>query len=722
MAPRGESAYEFGPFLLIPVDRVLLREGQRVPLTPKAFETLLTLVQNAGHIVTKEILINRVWPDTNVQEDSLTFNISTLRKVLGCHESGQQYIHTEHKLGYRFVAPVKVLPPASTDSAFSSNLNPDGTGMSPGVATPPPGGRKAVRDELSRIRPLMKWAAMGLALLAVAATTVWLATPPPAPKTVKCDTITSDGREKRQELATDGERVYFIEQLPTGWVIAQVSAFGGEPVPIAGTPKRSQITDLSLDHRDLLVLEGGEFGPGTLKVVPLPAGSARRLGNIRAYSACWSPDGATLAYTTDGGIYLGDRDGSNSRRIVSMSGQLIRLHWSPDGRRLYFTRSDPSGDSFWEVERDGKGLNCLFPGFLSGFSDSYGLWARNGEYLIATSMCAGRVMPAAVRLSSGPFGRRWGQPACLGFGPQDLGVTALSPDGSRLFGVGNPPRHPQMEEYDSRTREFKPFLPHISADYADFSKDGQRVAYVTGENEVTGAHSLWISQVDGSHKVQITKPPLMAQLPRWSPDGKWVAFMGKNPGQPWRVRVVSADGGPYEPVTSVNDEEGTLTWSPDSAQLAFGGMIQPPERTAGKLVIHVFNLTTRQLSDVPGSEGLWTARWSPDGRYIAALTKDSSSLMLFDSRTAQWMKIATMAQIPDLVWSRHEKALYFNGEPTVGERYVYRVKIPGGQIERLASLNGRTDWDWLGLTPDDCPLIARDASAREIFALTVNWP
>ena len=107
MTPGADRAYEFGPFLLDAGERVLLCQGQRVPLTPKVFETLLILVENAGHVVPKEDLFKRVWPDTIVQEDSLTFNISNLRKTLGHYVDGQEFIHTEPKLGYRFVAPVK---------------------------------------------------------------------------------------------------------------------------------------------------------------------------------------------------------------------------------------------------------------------------------------------------------------------------------------------------------------------------------------------------------------------------------------------------------------------------------------------------------------------------------------------------------------------------------------------------------------------------------------
>ncbi len=722
MTHGGESIYEFGPFLLNAAERILLCQGERVPLPPKVFETLLALVENSGHVVQKEALFKRLWPDTVVQEDNLTFNISSLRKILGQYGNGEQFIQTEPKLGYRFVVPVKLTMPASSLADAAPEMDSSGMGTSPRTAAVLPSDHGPIRNEGSYVRRLVKGATLGLVLLMVVATTVWLATPLPEPKVQEYDQITNDGREKRGDLATDGARVYFIEQAPAGWVIAQVSASGGEPVPLASTPKDSQITDISPDHRDLLVVENREFAPGTLEDVPLLGGEPRRVGNLRAYSASWSPDARTLAYTTDGGLFLCSPDGSGSNRIVALSGQLNGVHWSPSGSQLCFTRFDPSGESLWEVGRDGNGLRCLNPKILSGPGDSYGLWTPNEEYLITRSLCGDHDMPAALRVSSPLFSRNSGQPACLGFGPLDLFVSAISPDSSRLFGMGRRVNHAQMEAYDAHTREFRPYLPNVSAEYADFSRDGRRIAYVSGEKEITGAENLWISQTDGSHKVRITQSPLRAQLPRWSPDGKWIAFMGEDPGHGWRVRVVSVDGGSYAPVTPFNDEEGAPTWSPDSDQVAFGGMTQPSARTKGRLIIHILNLKTRQLTDLPGSEGLWTARWSPDGRYIAALTKDSRNLMLFDFRAARWTKLATLAQIPDLVWSRREAAIYFNGELTAGDPAVFRMKVPSGQLERLASLKGRTESDWLGLTPDDSPLIARSTSAREIYAMAVNWP
>lgn len=107
MNSTSNSSYEFGPFLLNSGERLLVRDGQAVILTPKAFETLLLLVENSGHVLTKEQMLTKLWPDTFVEEANLTNNISILRRALGDDPEGRQYIKTVPRLGYRFEAAVK---------------------------------------------------------------------------------------------------------------------------------------------------------------------------------------------------------------------------------------------------------------------------------------------------------------------------------------------------------------------------------------------------------------------------------------------------------------------------------------------------------------------------------------------------------------------------------------------------------------------------------------
>lgn len=130
MPPKSEHLFEFGTFRLDPGERLLLRAGEPVPLTPKAFDLLLVLVKDAGHLLEKEALMKAVWPDSFVEENNLADNISRLRKALNDGENGQRFIETVPKRGYRFVADVK-----ETNGATSASVE---TPVSAEFPTAPP--------------------------------------------------------------------------------------------------------------------------------------------------------------------------------------------------------------------------------------------------------------------------------------------------------------------------------------------------------------------------------------------------------------------------------------------------------------------------------------------------------------------------------------------------------------------------------------------------------
>src|SRR2546423_645149 len=107
MSRQVRHLYEFGPFRLDPEKPCLWRNGEPVPLTPKAVETLLVLIQQNGKLVEREALMSAIWPDTFVEDGNLNFNVSMLRKALGTDEGGEQYIQTVPRHGYRFSADVR---------------------------------------------------------------------------------------------------------------------------------------------------------------------------------------------------------------------------------------------------------------------------------------------------------------------------------------------------------------------------------------------------------------------------------------------------------------------------------------------------------------------------------------------------------------------------------------------------------------------------------------
>jgi len=116
--------YEFGPFRLDTAERLLLRNGEEVSITPKVFDLLIVLVENSGHIFEKDELMKAIWPDATVEETNLTRNISTLRRALGESQDRRQYIETIPWRGYRFVASVREAPNNNTETPITAAPSP----------------------------------------------------------------------------------------------------------------------------------------------------------------------------------------------------------------------------------------------------------------------------------------------------------------------------------------------------------------------------------------------------------------------------------------------------------------------------------------------------------------------------------------------------------------------------------------------------------------------
>jgi Tol biopolymer transport system component len=219
---------------------------------------------------------------------------------------------------------------------------------------------------------------------------------------------------------------------------------------------------------------------------------------------------------------------------------------------------------------------------------------------------------------------------------------------------------------------------------------------------------------------QLIDAPAETEGVTWSPDGKRLAFLARLNGKHLRIFLARPDGSSPEPITPDDDEQGLPSWSPDSRQLAFGDV--PPEfgMATGSEVLHVYDLETRRVTDVPGSRGLWTARWSPDGRYLAALTIDTQMmLMLHDMKTRVWRALPDANHINNPSWSHDSKFIYYDTEG--GPRLLRRVRIADGHVEDLMDLvDYLVEVPWSGLAPDDSPLILHDTGSVNMYALTLR--
>jgi Tol biopolymer transport system component len=531
-------------------------------------------------------------------------------------------------------------------------------------------------------------------------------------------------------IASDGARVYFNERTENGTrhTLVQGSVGGGQVVTIP-TPFRSALLlHVSPDGSRLLVREFDHAQvEGPLWVIPTVGEAPHRLGAIVAHDAAWSPDGKRVVFACREKLYVAASDGSDARQLATIPGRAFWVRWSPDGARLRFTLLDPQNSirSIWEVSTGGHGLQPLPVGRGEHDLDCCGEWSPDGRHFFFSRFRDNRADIWIIRERSGLFGETATPPAQLTSGP--LHFTAVVPtrqDGRLLAigahrgktGIGGLSRGENLR-FDSVRREFVPYEAGGRAGWFAFSRDGEWVAYV----EYRETTILWRSRVDGSDRVQLTQPPRRVLLPRWSPDGGRIAFMGRMPGKPWRINTIPAEGGEPQSVLQEDRAESDPDWAPDGASLMFG---RPPDYLADSSVpnaIFLLDLRSMNFATLPDSDGLFSSRWSPSGRYVAAMTLDQAVLRLFDFSSGAWTELGRFKTVHNPAWSRDERFLYFE---VVDEASIYRLRISDRSLERVARLDdvwkSRSGYCvFEGLTPDDSPLVSCNRFDSEIYAL--DW-
>jgi eukaryotic-like serine/threonine-protein kinase len=562
------------------------------------------------------------------------------------------------------------------------------------------------------------WAAAALAVLVLAAVSVWMLFPVPPPRITGSTQITRDGWAKGQ-LATDGSRIYFTEAAEGHFVLAEVSVTGGEVSKIPTPFQNVSIGDISPDHSQLLIASfEGSSTEAPIWALPLPSGSPRRLGDVTALWAGWSSDGNQIIYAKGSSLYLAKSDGTQSRLLVSVDGTPYYARFSPDGTRIRFTvkSRDRVAASLWEVRADGSRLHPLLSQWHAVPAACCGEWTPSGRnyVFVGGTISAFNLfsLPEQTRI----FRKPSSVPAQLTAGPLLFYSLMPSNDGKKLF-VNATQQRAQLVRFDPASHQFLPYLSGISATDLAFSPDGQWVAYVT-----VPEGCLWRSRLDGTDRRQLTYSPTQAVLPVWSPDGSRIVYNSFTVGGPWAAKVVSSQGGASEDLFPKGEGGVDFNWSADGKQIIFSS---GPEHEPSN--IQVFDLSSRQFSTFPGSQGLFSPRLSPDGRYLAALTRDSTTLMLYDFHTRKWSKWLTeRGNISYPSWTKDSAYIYFDNFLTEHPT-ARRVKVRASQSEELFSLSelprfqGMVGGAWSGLSPDNFRLYARDLSTQEIYALDFEF-
>src|SRR5262249_4498028 len=222
------------------------------------------------------------------------------------------------------------------------------------------------------------------------------------------------------------------------------------------TPFRNvAVYDISPDRSQLLAVDSviaKPFEERQLWVLPLPTGSPRRLSNIEAHSAAWSPDGR-IAFAKGSDIFFAKPDGTDVNKLVTVSGLPSRLAFSPDGRRLRFTLLGQDSLSLWEVRTDGSDLHPVLPARRDPPAECCGVWSGDGRYYFFERYNPPVSNIWVLREPTGLFGRRPSEPFQLTTGPMSLDFFTSSPDGKKLYADGSILRG-ELVVYDLKVHQF----------------------------------------------------------------------------------------------------------------------------------------------------------------------------------------------------------------------------------------------------------------------------
>src|SRR5215469_4073595 len=418
----------FDRFRIDTVRRLLWSDGNVLPIPPKAFETLLVLVRHRGRVVSKDDLMRLVWQDASVEENNLSQNISLLRKTLGEKRDSHRYLVTIPGKGYCFVGEVIEEPPSQPPSASELQEEKARTEK-----------EFTASSKLARARAWL--IAIGTIVLVLSIAYFFRPALPP-PRVSGYTQITHDGQQKSFDgeviatVLTDGPRIYVQENVDGRFVVAQVSASGGETVPISTPLPNVALYGISPDGAELLVgsFERTEENLG-LWTIPLLGGSPRSLG-LSAADATWMPNG-DLLFSHDNHLYVQAKGTQSTRPFLGVSGLPYWLRWSPDGSVLRFTVQGGGAlrPSLWEASADGSRVHPMV--LNSGIANvSRGCWSPDGKYFVFQARGANGPDIWAAREKGDWFHKVSHQPLRLTAGPLQFRSPQVSADGKRIFVVG----------------------------------------------------------------------------------------------------------------------------------------------------------------------------------------------------------------------------------------------------------------------------------------------
>jgi Tol biopolymer transport system component/DNA-binding winged helix-turn-helix (wHTH) protein len=658
--------YRFGEFTLDADQKVLLRNGTPVPLAPKIFDTLLILVENASRIVEKDALMNRLWPDTFVEEANLTFNIQQLRKALGDNARKPLFIETVARRGYRFIAEMGAA--SDTENSVQDNgseAEKKLIGVDIGSLSRPEASGQPLKRASPQKLPYI-FAVSVFAVLAIGGIALYARhnsnvagnpTQPRIPFKSAQITTLSNGKALRTAVSPDGKQVAYVLEEKAGqslWLRRTAVESSVQIIPAGNVEFLS--VNFSRDG-DLIYYVTSEPRKleGTLYSVPVLGGPTRKFVEHAAGPISLSHDGTQLAFMicqseTEGimRLMIASTDGSSVHQLYAENqpiGLSIKMPpaWSPDDSQVAILRTDTReilrkfiavnlrDSSVTNISRNEwklvDGAEWTADGlFVSGqhkTDDNFQLWQIDPVKQTAQRLTNDSNRYDGVSLTRDDrrlatiqnvtLTQLWSIPLAdphnfkqITSGSSCYDDVSFTPQGKLLYSA-RPKGMGDIWQMEADDRNHLALTENAGSNYSPVSSPDGRFVFFTSNRGKT--YSIYRSLADGSGARKLTDDDVEESQPDCSPDSKTVVFHNYLTGS-WPLKKVSAEGG-----TPVILNDRWNLWpaiSPDGNLVA----VWHADKFADEWKLGLISLKNGgspiKSFSVPSPEG--RIRWTADGR------------------------------------------------------------------------------------------------------------
>ena len=671
------QSFAFGAFLLNAKERVLLRDGKPLPVTPKAFLLLSILVENHGHLVEKNELISQVWPDSFVEEGNLTFTIGLLRKALGDNSQVPHFIETVPRRGYRFIAEVSAAPDEMAANAPAANH--------------------------FGYRTSAVFVAFCIILLSTLAVGTWVAktkifdevpTPTILDVNYHSEKFSSSGKTLHASISPDGKLVAYVDETAGKWSV--------------------WLRKLETSENTLLVPPSDEYYFGlvfahdgqTVYFVRKPPGGLERAGSniyrisilggvpeqiILGFIEGWislSPDDGQLSFirchykeNNFCSLMIADTTGRNERQILTRPSP-IRIsdnQFSPDGKSIVFASGNSAnGGRDFHLTKVDLESGVETPISSPAFFNIHNLkWLPDGESLLEAAMenLDGQSKLWQVSTTTGETNLLTKDSASF------MGIS-LNKDASLMVStqVSN-----NFQLYFSSQGQTKD-LTH--ARQAIFAPDGN-IVYSTHEGDI------WAIGRDGSGQRQLTNSPDTDHFPCFSSNGRFIYFTSNRTGtnQVWRM---NSDGSNQNQVTKTEGGYPTFVSLDDKWVYYESGKLRT-----------LWKVSTETGEEIEVSDQkIYYPAFSPDGSFVAFFTRHGDKnragiavMQVAEKNIVKTLDFAELQSLPvRIAWSGDSRTLNYVTWSEQGN-ILWEQSLDDAQPRHLADL-GNKEVEYYSPAPD----------------------